>query len=115
VIDRASFKATGKIITGRGAHNFLPLGDGQRLLVSNRAEDTISILDMNSLKVLETFKAPGSPDCMELTRDGKTLWYTARVAKKVVAIDMETKQVTGSVPVGRSPHGIYYYDHAPRK
>ena len=115
VIDRASFKATGKIVTGRGAHNFLPMGDGQRLLVSNRAEDTISILDMNTLKVLETFKAPGSPDCMELTRDGKTLWYTARVAKKAVAIDMETKKITGSVPVGRSPHGIYFYDHAPRR
>ena len=115
VIDRASFKATAKIITGRGAHNFLPMGDGQRLLVSNRAEDTISILDMNTLKVLETFRAPGSPDCMELTRDGKTLWYTARVAKKAVAIDMETKKITGSVPVGRSPHGIYYYDHAPRR
>lgn len=115
VIERDGFKVSNKIITGRGAHNFLPMGDGQRLLVSNRAEDTISILDMNTLKVLETFKAPGSPDCMELTRDGKTLWYTARTARKAVAIDLATKQVTGSVPVGRSPHGIYYYDHAARK
>ena len=115
VIDRVSFKVTSQIITGRGTHNFLPAGDGRRLLVSNRAEDTISILDMNSLKLLETFKAPGGPDCMELTRDGKTLWYTARVAKKAVAIDMASKQVTASVPVGRSPHGIYFYDHAPRR
>lgn len=114
VIDRASFKMTAKIITGRGAHNFLPMGDGQRLLVSNRADDSISILDMQTLKVLETFKAPGSPDCMELTRDGKTLWYTARVAKKAVAINMETKEISASIPVGRSPHGIYYFDHAPR-
>lgn len=114
VIDRESFKVTGKIITGRGAHNFLAVGDGQRLLVSNRAEDTISIIDMTTSKVLETFKAPGGPDCMELTRGGKTLWYTARAAKKAISIDMDTKQVSGTVPVGRSPHGIYYFDHAPR-
>lgn len=115
VIDRAGFKAAGKIITGRGAHNFLPMGDKTRLLVSNRAAHTISIIDMNSLKVLETFKAPGGPDCMELTRDGKTLWYSARAAKKVIAIDMDTRKITGEVPVGRSPHGLYYFDHAPRE
>lgn len=115
VVDRESFKVTGKIITGKGAHNFLPMGDKRRLLVTNRAEDTISIIDMTTLKVLETFKAPGNPDCMELTRDGKTLWYTARIAKKVVAIDMATKAVVASVPVGRSPHGLYFFDHAPRE
>ena len=69
---------------------------------------------MTTSKVLETFKAPGGPDCMELTRDGKTLWYTARAAKKAISIDMDTKKVSGTVPVGRSPHGIYYFDHAPR-
>jgi hypothetical protein len=30
-------------------------------------------------------------------------------------VNMETKQVEKRIPVGRSPHGIYYYDHAPRQ
>ena len=115
LIDRVGFRSAGKIVTGRGAHNFLPMGDKTRLLVSNRAANTISIIDMNALKVLETIKAPGGPDCMELTRDGKTLWYTARAARKVIAIDMDTRKITGEVLVGRSPHGIYYFDHAPRE
>lgn len=115
VIDRATDKVVDKVVTGRGAHNFLAKGDKQHLYVSNRVDDSISVLDMLSLKVVDTIKVPGSPDCMELSADGKWMWVTARSRKEVAVVNMETRQVEKRIPVGRSPHGIYYHNHAPRQ
>jgi YVTN family beta-propeller protein len=52
---------------------------------------------------------------MELTRDGKELWVTSRWIKQVQVVDMTTKKIKHSIPVGRSPHGIYFPTHAPRQ
>jgi YVTN family beta-propeller protein len=90
------------------------MGDKRRLLVTNRVSNSVSIIDMNTLSVLETFAVPGGPDCMELTADGKELWVTSRWIKKVTVIDMDTRKIKTQIPVGRSPHGIYIHNHAPR-
>lgn len=115
VVDWRNQKTVKKIPTGKGAHNFLAMGDGKRVLVSNRVSNTVNIIDQTTLAVVDTIGVPGGPDCMELTRDGKQLWVTSRWAKKVTVIDMATKQVIKQIPVGKSPHGIYFISHATRK
>ncbi len=115
VVDWRNQKTVKKIKTGQGAHNFIAMGDGRRILVSNRVSNTINIIDQQTLAVIDTINVPGGPDCMELSADGKELWVTSRWAKKVTIIDMTTKQVTKQIPVGRSPHGIYFFSHAARK
>jgi YVTN family beta-propeller protein len=91
------------------------MGDKRHLLVTNRVENTIAIIDMQKLAVVEKFSVPGGPDCMELTRDGKELWVTSRWIQKVSVVDMASKNVIAQIPVGRSPHGIYFRGHAPRQ
>ena len=113
VMDWRSGKIVKNVVTAPGAHNFMPMGDKRRLLVSNRVANSISILDMNTLPVLETFKVPGGPDDMEITADGKELWVTSRWINKVTVIDMDTKKIKTRIPVGRSPHGLYFHHHAP--
>jgi YVTN family beta-propeller protein len=115
VIDSATDKVVDRIVTGRGAHNFLAKGDKRHVFVTNRVEDTVSMIDMQTLKVVESFKVPGTPDDMELSADGKTMWVTARSRMDVAVVNMETRQVEKRIRVGRSPHGIYYSDHAPRQ
>jgi YVTN family beta-propeller protein len=83
--------------------------------VSNRVANSVSIIDMNTLSLLETFAVPGGPDDMEVTADGKELWVTSRWAQKVTIVDLETRKVKQQIPVGRSPHGIYLRNHAPRE
>ncbi|MGE5240831.1 MAG: PQQ-binding-like beta-propeller repeat protein [Bacteroidota bacterium] len=104
-----------RLKTGRGAHNFLPLGDGRHVLISNRVDNTISVIDEQELKVLRTFPVPGGPDDMELKRDGSELWVTSRWINRVSVIDMRTGILMHSIHVGRSPHGIYFHDHAARR
>ena len=46
--------------------------------------------------------------------DGRTLLVTSRWARKLSYIDIEKKQLVRQVEVGRSPHGVWTLDHAPR-
>ena len=96
-----------QIYTGRGAHNFLLTPDGKTLYVSNRVAGTISILDAATLAVVGTIVAPGGPDDMVLTPDGQEIWATARWRASVDVIDRATGTLKTTVPVGRSPHGIF--------
>jgi hypothetical protein len=51
---------------------------------------------------------------MELSADGRTLMVSSRWARKLSFIDLETRRVVRQVRVGRSPHGVWTLDHAPR-
>lgn len=113
-ITGAAPKEVTQLKTGDGAHAFRAMGDKRHLLVSNRVANTISKIDMLGLKVVDTFKAPGGPDCMDLSPDGRFIYLSSRWARYLTVIDTQTKQVVRQVRVGRSPHGIWTLDHAPR-
>ncbi|MGI4813853.1 MAG: beta-propeller fold lactonase family protein [Janthinobacterium lividum] len=114
VVDWRTHTVVKRIQTGRGAHNFRSLVDGRHVAVSNRIADTISILDEETLTRVDdiTGLLPG-PDDMELSADRRYLWVTFRFAKRVGVIDLTTRKLLRTIPVGRSPHGIYFYDRAP--
>jgi len=114
VIDWRARKTVGTIKTGTGAHAVAPMGDRKHLFVSNRAANTISIIDMDTLSVVRSFATPSGPDCMEVSKDGKELWVTARWARVVAVIDIASGKVIKTVPVGRSPHGVWFRSHAAR-
>ena len=103
-----------RIRTGEGAHAFRSQGDKQHVFVSNRSANTISRINVKTLTVVDTYKTPSGPDCMEMLADGKTLLFTARWAGKLVVLDLEKKAVVKQVPVGKSPHGVWTLNHASR-
>jgi YVTN family beta-propeller protein len=103
-----------RIKTGEGAHAFRAAGDERHVYVSNRVADTISKIDLQKLAVVDTYKAPGGPDCMDVAVGGRLLMVTSRWARRLTVIDTETRQIVRQVPVGKSPHGVWTLDHAPR-
>jgi YVTN family beta-propeller protein len=103
-----------RIVTGKAAHNFRSMADGRHVLVSNRVSNTISILDMDTLsKVGDITGLRPGPDDMELSADRRWLWVTFRFARSVGVIDMQTRKLVDVIPVGKSPHGIYFHNRAP--
>ena len=104
-----------RIPTGEGAHAFRSMGDRRHVLVSNRVANTISQIDHGTLSVVAELPGPGGPDCMELLAGGKTLLVSSRWARKVTMVDIPTRRVVQQVDVGRSPHGVWTLDHAPRQ
>lgn len=103
------------IRTGKGAHAFRAVGDRRHVLVSNRVANTISKIDYTTLAVVDEYPGPGGPDCMDLTADGRYILLTSRWAGKLSVIDTGTRQVVRQIRVGKSPHGVWTLDHAPRQ
>ena len=113
VVDWREQKIVKSITTGKGAHNFRPLGDGRHVFVSNRIEATISKLDMLTLeKVADVKGLPAGPDCMDITADQKEMWVSFRFSKKVGVINLSTNQLEKTIKVGKSPHGIFFTPNA---
>jgi YVTN family beta-propeller protein len=77
--------------------------------------NTISQIDYLNMTVVADFPGPGGPDCMDITADGKTILVASRWAKKLTLIDIPTRKVLRQVRVGKSPHGVWTLDHAPRQ
>jgi YVTN family beta-propeller protein len=100
--------------TGAGAHAFRSAGDGRHVYVSNRVANTISKLDHRALAVVGSFRAPGGPDCMDVSADGKWIFVSSRWAQKLSVIDTSNGSLVRQVPVGRSPHGVWTLNHAKR-
>ena len=114
VIDWRNRREVKKIFTGKGAHNFRPQGDRKHVFVTNRISSSISLINMQTLeKVGDITGLPAGPDDMELTPDGKQLWVTFRFARKAGVIDVPSMKLVSVIPVGKSPHGIFFHPRAP--
>ncbi len=117
VSDKASSKEPKRvktIKTGAGAHAFRAFGDGRHVLVSNRVANSISKIDLQTMEVVDSFAAPGGPDCIDVSRDGKQILVSSRWARKLTIIDIASRKIVRQVNVGKSPHGVWTLDHAPR-
>lgn len=101
--------------TGQGAHAFRAAGDKRHVYVSNRVANTISKIDYQTMNVVESYPAPSGPDCMDVSKDGRFIYVASRWAKKLSVIDTQSRTVVRQVNVGKSPHGVWTLDHAPRQ
>jgi YVTN family beta-propeller protein len=113
-VSAAAPKLIKTIPTGAAAHAFRSMGDKRHVLVSNRVANTISKIDFQTLAVVDQFPAPGGPDCMDLSADGRYIYVASRWIKKLTVIDTTTRKVVRQVAVGKSPHGVWTLNHAPR-
>ena len=114
-ISGAQAKKVKLIKTGKGAHSFRAAGDKRHVFVSNRVANTISKIDYLSMTVVDSYPAPSGPDDMDLSPDGRFIYVASRWAKKLSVIDTQSRTVVRQIPVGKSPHGVWTLDHAPRQ
>jgi len=117
VVDGQTFRQTGFIPTGIGAHGLYPSRDGKKLYVANRGSNkihgprkgkgSVSVVDFATGKVEATWPIPGggSPDMGNVSADGKMLWLAGRYDNVVYAIDTANGAVE-TIPVGKEPHGL---------
>ena len=105
VVDPVDGRVERRIRTGRGAHQLFLSPDRKTLWVNNRVDGTTVALDAQTYAVIRSYRVPGGPDCIDFAPDGK-LWITQRFIQKVGVLDPATGALQ-SIPVGRSPHGIF--------
>ncbi len=118
LIDAATFRQTGYVRTGMGAHGLYPSRDGTKLYVVNRGtpivggpprgKGSVAVLDMATNTVTATWDIPGggSPDMGNLTPDGTQLWLGGRYDSEVYVFDTAAGKLLARIPVGSHPHGL---------
>ena len=111
VIDGESFRKVGFIPTGKGAHGEYVSRDSKVLYVTNRGEGSISLVDLDTRKVIRKWELPGggSPDMGGVSADGKVLWLSGRYNSEVYAIDTGDGHLLARIPVDHGPHGLCIY------
>ncbi len=110
-VDPSNGEVTGRIVTGKGAHNLFLSPDGKSIWVNNRVAGTITVLDAATLKPRRVYKISGGPDDLGFAPDGK-VWVTRRFAESIAVLD-PASGATEIIDVGRSPHGIFLNPAAP--
>jgi len=106
-VDGTTFRVTGFIATGAGAHGLYPSRDERVMYVTNRSAGTISLLSFADNAVVATWHIPhGSPDMGGVSADGSTLWVSGRYGGEVYAIDTATGALRARIRVGNGPHGL---------
>ena len=107
-IDPTTFRVTGFLKTGAGAHGLYPSRDAREMYVSNRQQGSISVVSFHTRRVIATWQLPmpASPDMGGVSADGRTLWLSGRYNAVVYAIDTRTGHLRAAIPVGQGPHGL---------
>ncbi len=83
----------------------------ERVYVPNRNDNTVSVIDPNTLRVIDTFKVGVHPQHIVPSWDLRTLWVTnnaeARTDGSLTPIDPKTGKPGKSIPVD-NPYNLYW-------
>src|SRR5262249_40562078 len=83
-----------------------PTAENLRLYVGNSRGDDVSIVDLNSMKVIGDIKLGDRIHGVAVQPDGKRLFVTVESDHTLRIIDTATQQVIGSVKVSGRPNQV---------
>jgi len=106
VLNRSDGDVAAHVDTGEGAEGLAITPDGSEVWISNRSDDSVSIIDPETLEVVDTFAVEGFPLRIYMTPDGRTALLSCARANEVAIVDVETREVTERLPTGDTPVGI---------
>ncbi|MBO0845636.1 MAG: beta-propeller fold lactonase family protein [Nocardioides sp.] len=107
-ISARTFKQVHVIGTPEMPHGLYPSRDGKELYISDRGAGEVSVLDIATNKIVDTWTIPGggSPDMGGVSADGRTLWLSGRTDGVVYGFNTRSGRLIAKIPVGGSPHGV---------
>ena len=111
LVDGPTLRVRRFLHTGQGAHGLYVTRDSRHLLITNRGEGSISVLDFATNKLVDRWRIPGggSPDMGGLSSNGKVFWVSGRYDAEVYAISTVDGHLIRRIPVGSGPHGLCVY------
>jgi protein NirF len=87
--------------------------DGHQIWVNfaHPRNDTVQVIDTESLKIIKTLKPGKAVLHMEFTPRGEQVWISARDSNQVTVYDTRTFEVIATLPMNK-PSGIFFTDRA---
>lgn len=89
--------------TGNGPHGFRISADSKSAYIANMGEDTVSVVNIGSMKEEKRIKVGAAPVTTGVTSDGETLVATLNGENALAVVDLATEKVD-KIPVGTGPH-----------
>ena len=80
--------------------------DGTEVWVTNRASDTVSIVDAQTVELLATLESPGFPIRVAMTPDGRQALVTNARAATLSVFDVASRELVATVEIA-DPDGDY--------
>lgn len=97
-VDVATMRATAERPAGAGAEGIAVASDGH-VWVTNRADDTVTVHDADSLDIVATLPSAGFPIRVVFTPDGRHALVTNATAATLSVFDVATRTAVATVPL----------------
>ncbi|AKB80210.1 collagen triple helix repeat domain protein [Methanosarcina horonobensis HB-1 = JCM 15518] len=94
------------IHTGKDPFGVVITPDGSRVYVTNRGDNTVSVIDTATDNVTVNINVGEAPYGVAVNKNGTKVYVTNMNSDNVSVIDTLTNKVIADVSVGRYPHGI---------
>ena len=107
IIDLASRSQSGSVELGESPEGVGRSPDGKWIAVAIEEDHQVLFVDTSSGKVAFKVKVEGeNPEHAVFSPDGKWVYVSAEESQVVDVIDVATRQLAGSIRVGKRPRGI---------
>jgi YVTN family beta-propeller protein len=107
VIDTRTGKLFGKIENTDGVHGFAFVQDRKLGFITNGRANTITVINLDTLKVIDTIQAAGpDPDGILYVPSLQRVYVSNGHDKSVSAIDVATRKIVATTQVGGKPEAL---------
>lgn len=118
VVDLGAWAVRAEILTGLHASDMELSPDGRHLLAANAASDTVSVIDTESDRIVETIRLSwlagdpfgASPNALAFDAKGETLFVANGTQNAIAVVRFEPgrSRLAGLIPVGWFPGALAY-------
>ncbi len=113
IFDFKSGEKLETVTTGKECEGVGIAPDGKTIWAGNRAEDTISVIDMTTHKVIKKIESKGFPYRVQFTPNGKWALIPHATSGELVVCDVKQMTVTRRIKLGASGINIPAADPSP--
>jgi YVTN family beta-propeller protein len=107
VVDTRTGKLFGEIANTDGVHGFAFVQDRKLGFITNGRANTITVINLDTLKVIDTIKAAGpDPDGILYVPALQRVFVSNGHGNSVSAIDVASRKVVTTMPVGGKPEAL---------
>jgi YVTN family beta-propeller protein len=107
VLDLASGKPLTTIAVGKGHHELQLVESANRLFVSNRTDQTLSVIDTTALNVLRTLPLSGTPSALAHSAVAEAVYIAAGREGRVLAFNARSGEAGVQAHLGSPVDGLY--------
>lgn len=108
VIDARGLQLHGVVPTGKQLAHVVLSPDGRRSYITSGGDDTVSVIDIPTMKAVATVGVGSGPHGLRVSPDGRWVYLANLKGTSLSVIDTTTLRTVADIEVGRSPAQVAF-------